>query len=281
MANFGEDATTDPEIMADQTNANSDPPNLTLEDAEEEITGQCNDLLLHHHHCSEKASGPRPGRGKTQIRRIENTTSRQVTFSKRRNGLLKKAHELSVLCDSEIALIIFSSTSKLFEFASSSMTKTLERHKKFSRPTGSGDTNVVQDIEYWKHEAARMKLEMSIMEESYRNMLGENLGALEMKDIQELERKLEAGLSRVRTRMTQQLTQQVQELRKKEELLLQQNKLLRSKLAEVQPACKQTPTVLTAAMSSPDIQNSCSVKPPLQQNLGAPETTLQLGYFPG
>lgn len=129
-----------------------------------------------------------------------------------------------------------------------------------------------------------MKLEMSIMEESYRNMLGENLGALQMKDIQELERKLEAGLSRVRTRMTQQLTQQVQELRKKEELLLQQNKLFRSKLAEVQPACKQTPTVLTAAMSSPDIQNSCSVKPPLQQNesrLGAPETTLQLGYFPG
>lgn len=58
-------------------------------------------------------------RGKTQMRRIENTTSRQVTFSKRRNGLLKKAFELSVLCDAEVALIIFSPRGKLYEFGSS------------------------------------------------------------------------------------------------------------------------------------------------------------------
>lgn len=58
-------------------------------------------------------------RGKTQMRRIENATSRQVTFSKRRNGLLKKAFELSVLCDAEVALIIFSPRGKLHEFASS------------------------------------------------------------------------------------------------------------------------------------------------------------------
>ncbi len=59
------------------------------------------------------------GRGKIEIKKIENPTSRQVTFSKRRGGLLKKAHELAVLCDAQVALIIFSSTGKLFEFASS------------------------------------------------------------------------------------------------------------------------------------------------------------------
>ena len=58
-------------------------------------------------------------RGKTQMKRIENATSRQVTFSKRRNGLLKKAFELSVLCDAEVSLIIFSPKAKLYEFASS------------------------------------------------------------------------------------------------------------------------------------------------------------------
>ncbi|MBF4211536.1 hypothetical protein EI533_28095, partial [Pseudomonas donghuensis] len=58
-------------------------------------------------------------RGKTQMRRIENATRRQVTFSKRRNGLLKKAFELSVLCDAEVGLIIFSPRGKLYEFASS------------------------------------------------------------------------------------------------------------------------------------------------------------------
>lgn len=58
-------------------------------------------------------------RGKTEMKRIENATSRQVTFSKRRNGLLKKAFELSVLCDAEVALIIFSPRGKLYEFSSS------------------------------------------------------------------------------------------------------------------------------------------------------------------
>ena len=48
------------------------------------------------------------GRGKIEIKRIENTTNRQVTFCKRRNDLLKKAYELSVICDAEVALIVFS-----------------------------------------------------------------------------------------------------------------------------------------------------------------------------
>jgi hypothetical protein len=73
------------------------------------------------------------GRGKIEIKRIENPTSRQVTFSKRRGGLLKKAHELAVLCDAEVALIIFSSTGKLFEFASAgSMQAILERYSRSS-----------------------------------------------------------------------------------------------------------------------------------------------------
>ena len=57
-------------------------------------------------------------RGKTQMRRIENPTSRQVTFCKRRNGLLKKAFELSVLCDADVALIILSPRGKLYDFSS-------------------------------------------------------------------------------------------------------------------------------------------------------------------
>lgn len=58
------------------------------------------------------------GRGRVELKRIENKINRQVTFSKRRNGLLKKAYELSILCDAEVALIIFSSRGKLYEFGS-------------------------------------------------------------------------------------------------------------------------------------------------------------------
>ncbi|GLJ52122.1 hypothetical protein SUGI_1108610, partial [Cryptomeria japonica] len=52
------------------------------------------------------------GRVKLTIKRLENSNNRQVTFSKRRNGIIKKAKELSILCDVDIALIMFSPTGK-------------------------------------------------------------------------------------------------------------------------------------------------------------------------
>ncbi|XP_057974232.1 agamous-like MADS-box protein AGL104 isoform X3 [Malania oleifera] len=68
------------------------------------------------------------GRVKLPIKKIENTTNRQVTFSKRRNGLIKKAYELSVLCDVDVALIMFSPSGRLSHFAGAkSMEDTLER----------------------------------------------------------------------------------------------------------------------------------------------------------
>ncbi|CAA2965159.1 MADS-box transcription factor 23-like isoform X1 [Olea europaea subsp. europaea] len=70
------------------------------------------------------------GRGKIVIRRIDNLTSRQVTFSKRRSGLLKKARELSILCDAEVGLIVFSSTGRLSDFSSTSMKSVVERYNK-------------------------------------------------------------------------------------------------------------------------------------------------------
>ena len=61
-------------------------------------------------------------RGKIQIKRIENATNRQVTYSKRRNGLFKKANELTVLCDAKVSIIMFSSSGKLQEYVSPSTT---------------------------------------------------------------------------------------------------------------------------------------------------------------
>ncbi|KAL5982100.1 hypothetical protein ACLOJK_016169 [Asimina triloba] len=57
------------------------------------------------------------GRNKIEMKRIENNTSRQVTFSKRRNGLIKKAYELSVLCDVDIGLVTFSPSGRLSYFS--------------------------------------------------------------------------------------------------------------------------------------------------------------------
>ena len=61
-------------------------------------------------------------RGKIEIKRIENATNRQVTYSKRRNGIFKKARELSVLCDAKVSIIMISGTGKLHEYISPSST---------------------------------------------------------------------------------------------------------------------------------------------------------------
>jgi hypothetical protein len=75
------------------------------------------------------------GRGPVQLRRIENKINRQVTFSKRRSGLLKKAHEISVLCDAEVALIVFSTKGKLYEYSSQDRLYSLTRAPSFFTPS--------------------------------------------------------------------------------------------------------------------------------------------------
>ncbi|CAO2211623.1 unnamed protein product [Urochloa humidicola] len=67
----------------------------------------------------EKGKGKKK-RGRVELRRIEDRISRQVRFSKRRSGLFKKARELSVLCDAQVALIVFSPAGRFYKFPSSS-----------------------------------------------------------------------------------------------------------------------------------------------------------------
>ena len=58
------------------------------------------------------------GRGKTEIKRIENISNRQVTYSKRKNGIIKKAKEITVLCDANVSLVICGSSGKMYEYCS-------------------------------------------------------------------------------------------------------------------------------------------------------------------
>ncbi|CAG8580933.1 6581_t:CDS:2, partial [Diversispora eburnea] len=74
------------------------------------------------------------GRKKIQIKPIKDERNRQVTFLKRKYGLMKKAYELSVLCDCEIALIIFNSNNKLVQYASTDIDKILLKYTEYSEP---------------------------------------------------------------------------------------------------------------------------------------------------
>ncbi|KAI5421489.1 MADS-box protein soc1, variant 3 [Lathyrus oleraceus] len=112
-------------------------------------------------------------RGKTQMKRIENATSRQVTFSKRRNGLMKKAFELSILCDAEVALIVFSPRGRLYEFASSSILETIDRYRIHSRVNNTQTTSdSVETTQHLKEEAENMMKKIDILETSKRRRFG-------------------------------------------------------------------------------------------------------------
>uniref|UniRef100_A0A7N8Y3Y1 Myocyte enhancer factor 2cb n=1 Tax=Mastacembelus armatus TaxID=205130 RepID=A0A7N8Y3Y1_9TELE len=90
------------------------------------------------------------GRKKIQITRIMDERNRQVTFTKRKFGLMKKAYELSVLCDCEIALIIFNSTNKLFQYASTDMDKVLLKYTEYNEPHESRTNSDIVEVRYKK-----------------------------------------------------------------------------------------------------------------------------------
>ncbi|ORE03245.1 SRF-like protein [Rhizopus microsporus var. microsporus] len=68
------------------------------------------------------------GRKKIKIQKIQDERNRQVTFLKRKQGLMKKAYELSVLCDCEIALLIFNTNGKLVQYASTDIDQILMKY---------------------------------------------------------------------------------------------------------------------------------------------------------
>lgn len=92
------------------------------------------------------------GRKKIQITRIVDERNRQVTFMKRKFGLMKKAYELSVLCDCEIALIIFNSSNKLFQYASTDMDKVLLKYTEYNEPHESRtNSDIVEALNKKEH----------------------------------------------------------------------------------------------------------------------------------
>ncbi|XP_019057926.1 PREDICTED: MADS-box protein AGL71-like [Tarenaya hassleriana] len=161
-------------------------------------------------------------RGKIEIKRIENVTSRQVTFSKRRNGLLKKAHELSVLCDADVALIIFSQKGRLYEFSSSDMQKTIQRYAKYTKEFVQGTPDVVQYVQRLREEMGEMAKKIEILEVHQRKLMGQELDSCSVEELQEIADQIEKSLHIIRSRKAQLYEDQLEKLKAKERELLEE-----------------------------------------------------------
>ncbi|XP_028950486.1 agamous-like MADS-box protein AGL11 isoform X2 [Malus sylvestris] len=174
------------------------------------------------------------GRGKIEIKRIENTTNRQVTFCKRRNGLLKKAYELSILCDAEIALIVFSSRGRLYEYSNNNIRNTIERYKKACSDS-TGSTSITEiNAQYYQQESAKLRQQIQMLQNYNRHLMGDALSNLTVKELKQLENRLERGMTRIRSKKDEMLIAEIEYLQKKEIELENENVYLRTKISEVE-----------------------------------------------
>ncbi|GER30691.1 MADS box transcription factor [Striga asiatica] len=171
------------------------------------------------------------GRGKVELKRIENKISRQVTFSKRRSGLLKKANEISVMCDAEVALIVFSNKGKLFDYSSeSSMEQIIEKYERYSYAEKNLTTDSLQPKDNWCVDNRKLLARIEALERTIRNYEGEDLIPLSLRELQSLQHQIDTALRRIRTRKNQLMVEAISQLQKKEKSLQEQNNLLAKKL---------------------------------------------------
>ncbi|XP_060186305.1 truncated transcription factor CAULIFLOWER A-like isoform X1 [Lycium barbarum] len=174
------------------------------------------------------------GRGKVDVRRIENKINRQVTFSKRRGGLVKKANEISVLCDADVALIIFSNNGKLFDFSSDScMEKILDRYERYSYAERRFlASNSEASVENWSLEYTKLKAKIVLLQRIHKHYMGEDLESLSLKDLQNLEQQLDSSLKLIRSRKNQLMHESISELHKKGKAIQEENNMLSKKMKD-------------------------------------------------
>ncbi|XP_078441507.1 MADS-box transcription factor 22-like [Wolffia australiana] len=143
-----------------------------------------------------------------KIRKVENSAARQATFSKRRRSLFKKAHELAVLCDVPVGLVVFSESRKLYEYSSSSTVRDIfskyDEHPKAEKHFGTTDV-------------ARPETEISEGSNLIRNLRGE--------DIEDIEAIVQSGHCR-----EYELMEQITQLQAKVKNLSEENKQLKHEI---------------------------------------------------
>ncbi|KAK4346897.1 hypothetical protein RND71_033236 [Anisodus tanguticus] len=137
------------------------------------------------------------GRGKIEIKKIENSTNRQVTYSKRRNGIFKKAKELTVLCDAKISLIMLSSTRKFHEYTSPNTTtkKTIDLYQS------------TLGVDIWSTHYEKMQENLKRLKEinnklrrEIRQRTGEDMSGLNLQELCHLQENITESLAEIRER---------------------------------------------------------------------------------
>ncbi|KAA3463015.1 MADS-box protein SVP-like isoform X3 [Gossypium australe] len=239
-------------------------------------------------------------RQKIEIKKIANTAARQVTFSKRRRGLFKKAHELSTLCDAEIALIVFSATGKLFKYSS---TRLLIRSSSLSSPIHTLSLLLLHLVVCMRQVIERRRLqseridgledapsvelqlesdthsvlskEIAEKTQELRQLRGEDLQGLNLDQLKQLEKLLQGGLSQVTETKDERFLKEISTLEKKGAKLKEENLILKQQMENLPLVVKGQPSE-----PFPHLHKSGDSPPP-PQGYSTSDISLTLGKVRG
>ncbi|XVF43682.1 hypothetical protein PTKIN_Ptkin02bG0060100 [Pterospermum kingtungense] len=180
------------------------------------------------------------GRRKLEMKRIEDKSSLHVTFSKRRSGLIKKARQLSVLCDVQIALVIFSSRGRLYEFSTAdSLANILERYQNHCETVAEASKDANEAL--LSHTELLHMVQCQLEEPT--------VDQLSLMDLVKLKKQLDTALFETRAR--------------KEKLLKAENELLEREVASMEGNEENTKEVVIGFSNPEHLGHQ-----PQQQTLG-------------
>ncbi|KAI7754136.1 hypothetical protein M8C21_014880 [Ambrosia artemisiifolia] len=173
------------------------------------------------------------GRGKVELKRIEDKASRQVSFTKRRNGLMKKAHELSVLCDVDLAVFVFSGKNKLYEFSTgNSMPEILRRYEDHKHADEAVRKSVREEL-MSQYRDVRTADELTHMIQGHLNE--RKVQQANLTELCQLEEQTDTILQQVRTAKTQLMLGVVKNLQDEQKQLRQEKQLMERDLTNKLP----------------------------------------------
>ncbi|KAK4742640.1 hypothetical protein SAY87_000641 [Trapa incisa] len=174
-------------------------------------------------------------REKMKMRKIDDMTARQLTFSKRRRGIFKKAEELAVLCDAEVALVIFSTTGKLFEYSSSSSMKDTIARYDLQRGIANGlitpALHLQPEINGDQAADTSKGTEINNSSKQGRAMRDEDIHGLNLEELHQLEKIIQVGLSRVLEIKEERIMGELARLQKTVDQLAEDNAQLKKKMS--------------------------------------------------
>ncbi|XP_057491060.1 truncated transcription factor CAULIFLOWER A-like isoform X1 [Actinidia eriantha] len=211
------------------------------------------------------------GRGKVELKRIEDKNSRQVTFSKRRSGLIKKARELSILCETEIALFIFSARGRLYEFITGdSLRKILERYQ--INKDGEAAGGSVQEPSKFPAESAnnwRGNNPLQMLQRHFEEQKVEQQDVTELTQLEHqldaITRQLDAQLRKMRIRKSQLMREAVTALHGKKKQLWEDQQSMETEKKQLREDQQSMETEMGAMSNEASVDTDLHRRELLQQ----------------